>query len=46
MYPDFSPWGEWRVQLTDGAGQPVGPWATFEIQPGQTDLELYVRYGR
>lgn len=46
MFPGFSPWGTWRVQLVDGGGQPLGPWAVFEIQPGQSDLELYVRYVR
>ena len=45
-FPNIDPAGEWVVQLMDGTGQLVGPPATFAIAPGDTDLELYVRYER
>lgn len=43
-YPNFSPWGEWRIQLVNGVGQPIGPPTTFSTRPGDANLELYVRY--
>ena len=44
MFPGFVPYGAWRVQLIDGAGQPVGPAVLFELVPDAAQLEMYVRY--
>jgi len=44
VFPGFVPYGAWRVQLIDGAGQPVGPAVLFELMPDVAQLEMYVRY--
>ncbi len=36
--------GEWRIQLIDAAGTPVGPPAIFTLANDSSALELYVRY--
>ena len=36
--------GEWRIQLIDAAGTPVGPPAIFALANDSSALELYVRY--
>jgi len=36
--------GEWRIQLIDAAGTPVGPPAIFTLANDSAALELYVRY--
>jgi len=44
VFPGFVPYGAWRVQLIDGAGQPVGPAVLFELVPDVAQLEMYVRW--
>jgi len=44
VFPGFVPYGAWRVQLIDGAGQPVGPAGVVELMPDVAQLEMYVRY--
>jgi len=44
VFPGFVPYGAWRVQLIDGAGQPVGPAVLFELVPDAAQMEMYVRY--
>ena len=45
-FPDVAPEGRWEVELIDSDGRIVGPLATFDVAPGDSNLELYVRYER
>lgn len=44
-FPGVSPAGVWTVELLQG-GAVVGPAATFTLEAGDTNQELYVRYAR
>ena len=43
-FPNVSPAGLWEIQLLDANGRPVGPVATFRLQPDDPRQELYVKY--
>lgn len=43
-FPGVSPAGLWEIQLLDVNGRPVGPVATFRLQPNDPRQELYVKY--
>ena len=43
-FPGVAPAGTWVVQLVDGAGNLVGPPATFTLNANDPSQELYVRY--
>lgn len=43
-FPDQSPAGTWVVQLVDSDGNPAGPAATFTLEEGDENQEMYVRY--
>ncbi|MCE7979679.1 MAG: SH3 domain-containing protein [Caldilinea sp. CFX5] len=43
-FPGISPAGLWEIQLLDANGRPVGPVATFRLQPNDPQQELYVKY--
>lgn len=43
-FPNVNPTGVWEIQLLDGNGRPVGPVATFRLQPNDPHQELYVKY--
>lgn len=40
------PAGRWEVQLVDSGGNAVGPPATFVLNDGDANREMYVRYKR
>lgn len=40
------PGGTWVLQLVDGAGNPVGPPAEFQLSNNDQEREMYVRYKR
>jgi len=43
-FPGVSPAGLWEIQLLDADGRPVGPVATFRLQPDDPQQELYIKY--
>ncbi len=43
-FPNMQPGGVWEIQLIDGSGAKVGPPAVFNLEPGDPDRELYLRY--
>lgn len=43
-FPGLSPAGLWEIQLLDANGRPVGPVATFRLQPNDPRQEIYVKY--
>jgi hypothetical protein len=42
-FPGVSPAGLWEIQLLDADGRPVGPVATFRLQPNDPQQELYIK---
>ncbi|MCB0061740.1 MAG: hypothetical protein KDE19_06480 [Caldilineaceae bacterium] len=43
-FPDVPATGQWEIQLMDPTGSPVGPIATFTLEPNDHNKEMYVRY--
>ncbi len=43
-FPGVSPAGLWEIQLVDANGRPIGPVATFRLQPNDPQQELYIKY--